>query len=68
MSHRHAPHKISQLKVDHSHPTTMNVIATKPIKEPAACQNNQQSVVVFEFDGPTSVKVRARKVCQWSVL
>ena len=41
----------------------MNVIATKTIKEPAACQNNQQ-FVVFEFGGPTSGKVRASKVCQ----
>ena len=39
------------------------IIATKTIKEPAACQNNQVSAG-FEFGEPTSCTVRARKVCQ----
>ena len=52
--------------------STMNVIATKTGSKPAACQNNQQSVV-FEFDEPTSGEVAEntdgnRYLHVWSVL
>ena len=57
MPPRHQP-----VKVNHPRPTTL-LLQLKQLRNRLHAKNNQQSVV-FEFDGPTSGKVRASKVCQ----